>query len=81
MRQGGAAAQFTQQVDAASGRIDVAISRPSDVTGASGVGLLSAVLFDAIGAGPANFTVTGSASVPGGAPAPLQFAPIAVAVR
>ena len=43
MRQGGLAATFTQQVDAATGRIDITITRNQDVTGASGSGLLAAI--------------------------------------
>jgi hypothetical protein len=73
MRSGGVQAAFTQQVDASAGRIDIAIVRPGDTTGVAGTGLLAAILFDAIGAGPANITVTGSGSAPGGAALPLQF--------
>jgi Flp pilus assembly secretin CpaC len=76
MRTGGVAATFTQQPDAASGRIDLAMVRTGDVTGVAGTGLLAALLFDAIGAGPANLSVTASATGPGGAPVPLQFAPV-----
>jgi general secretion pathway protein D len=75
MRTGGIAAAFTQQVDAAAGRIDIAIVRPGDPTGVAGTGLLSAILFDAVGGGPANLTVTGSATSPRGTPMPLQFGP------
>ncbi len=73
MRAGGAAATFTQQVDASSGRADIVIVRGGDPTGVAGTGLLSAILFDAVGSGPANLTVTGTASAPGGASIPLQF--------
>jgi len=73
MRAGGVAATFTQQVDASSGRIDIAILRPGDATGVAGTGLLGAVLFDAVGGGPANLTVTGSATAPRGTPVQLQF--------
>ena len=48
MRQGGITAAFTQQVDAAGGRIDIAITRPGDQTGAVGTGLLAAVLFEPV---------------------------------
>ena len=68
-------ATFTQQVDATTGRIDIVIFRPADPTGVAGTGLLSAVLFDAVGGGPANMTVTGTATGPMGAPVPLQFGP------
>ncbi len=67
MRTGGVAALFNQQVDAAAGRIDIAIVRTGDTTGVAGTGLVGAVLFDAVGAGPANLTVTGTGAAPGGA--------------
>jgi type II secretory pathway component GspD/PulD (secretin) len=78
MRSGGVQAAFTQQVDAATGRVDIAIVRPGDSTGVAGTGLLSAILFDAVGAGPANLAVTGSASAPGGGVLPLQFGAVPV---
>ena len=73
MRTGGVAATFTQQVDAAAGRIDIAIVRTGDQTGVAGTGLLGAVVFDAVGGGPANLTVTGAATGPRGTPVSLQF--------
>ena len=73
MRTGGVAATFTQQVDGGTGRIDIAVVRTGDQTGVAGTGLLSAVLFDAVGGGPANFAVTGAATDPRGMPVPLQF--------
>jgi general secretion pathway protein D len=78
MRSGGAQPAFTQQVDAAAGRIDIAIVRPGDQTGVAGTGLLAAILFDTIGAGPADLTATGSGATPGGAPLPLQFGPVPI---
>jgi hypothetical protein len=82
MRTGGIAAAFTQQVDAAAGRIDIAIVRTGDATGVAGTGLLAAVIFDAVGGGAANLTVTGGASGPRGTPVPIQFTPVApVTVR
>jgi general secretion pathway protein D len=76
MRSGGVNATFTQQVDAASGRIDIAIMRAGDATGVSGTGLLAAILFDAMGGGAANLTVTGAGTGPRGTPVPLVFAPV-----
>ena len=73
MRAGGVAATFLQQVDAASGRIDIAIVRPDDPTGVAGTGLLSAILFDAVGGGTADMTLTGTATGPGGGVVPLVF--------
>ena len=74
MRAGGAQAAFTQMVDATTGRVDIAIVRAGDATGVAGTGLLAAVLFDAVGAGAANFAVTGTATAPGGTAASLQVA-------
>ena len=82
MRAGGAQAAFTQQVDAAAGRIDIVILRTADSTGVAGTGLLAAVLFDAVGGGAANLTITGTATAPGGTPASLQITPVpAITVR
>lgn len=67
MRAGGISATFTQRVDASTGRVDIAIVRSGDATGVAGTGLLAALLFDAVGGGPAI---------------PLQFAPVlAITVR
>jgi general secretion pathway protein D len=82
MRAGGVAATFTQNVDAAAGRVDIAIVRPGDATGVAGTGLLGAVLFDAVGGGPASLSITGAATAPRGTPLQLQFnPPPAVTVR
>jgi hypothetical protein len=75
MRSGGVNATFTQKVDAATGRIDIAIVRASDATGVAGTGLLAAVLFDAVGGGNANLTVSGSGTGSAGSSASLQFVP------
>jgi type II secretory pathway component GspD/PulD (secretin) len=76
MRSGGANATFTQQADPAGGRIDIAILRAADTTGVAGTGVLAGLIFDAIAPGPANLTVTGTATAPGGAPLPLTFGPL-----
>jgi len=81
MRSGGTDAAFTQQVDPAAGRIDVAITRVGDTTGASGTGLLAAVLFDAIASGAADLTATATASGPGSTPISIAIPPVAVTVR
>jgi general secretion pathway protein D len=78
MRSGGVTATFTQQVDAAAGRVDIAVVRPGDATGVAGSGLVSAILFDAVGQGTTNLAVTGSGSAPGGGTLGLQFAPVPV---
>ena len=76
LRSGGIQAQFTQQGDAAAGRLDIAIVRPGDTTGVAGTGLLAALLFETVGPGDANLRVNGSASGPGGTPVALQFAAV-----
>jgi hypothetical protein len=78
MRAGGVSAAFTQQSDAAAGRVDLAIVRPGDTTGVAGTGMLAALLFEAVGPGPANFAVTGTASTPTGGTLPLQFPSVPV---
>jgi len=82
MRAGGVQATFTQMVDATTGRIDIAVVRTGDATGVAGTGLLAALVFDAVGGGAANLSVTGTATAPGGTPASLQITPVsAVTVR
>ena len=81
MRQGGVAPAFSSQVDEKSGRVDIVITRPGDQTGASTAGLLAALLVEPVAAGTGSLAVTGSASVPSGAIAPLQFLPAGVTVR
>jgi hypothetical protein len=81
MRQGGVGASFTPKIDVATGRVDIAITRTGDQTGASGAGLLAALLFDAIGPGTSLVQVSGVANSPEGAPVPLQFSPVTVTVR
>jgi general secretion pathway protein D len=81
MRQGGVTAMFTPRIDAATGRVDIAVTRSGDQAGASGSGLIGALLFDAIGPGNSLIQVSGVASTPEGTALPLQFAPASVTVR
>ncbi len=81
MRQGGATVSFVQQIDAAAGRVDITVTRTADRTGASGAGLIGAVVFDPIGAGVATINVSGAATAAGGAPLALQFTPASVTVK
>ncbi len=81
MRQGGAAPAFSSQVDEKSGRVDIVITRPGDQTGASTAGLLAALLVEPVAAGTGSLSITGTASIPGGANAPLQYLPAGVTVR
>lgn len=81
MRQGGAQAAFTQKIDAAAGRVDIAVVRPGDVLGASGTGVVGAVLFEAIGAGQSALSLSGVGTLAGGGAAPFQFQPVTVTVK
>ena len=79
LRAGGANVTFSQQVN--GGRIDITISRGADLTGASGTGLLAAILFDAIAPGSAPLILSGSATGPGSTAMGLQFRPVTVTVQ
>jgi hypothetical protein len=79
MRTGGANATFTQQTG--PGRVDITIVRSGDATGATGSGVLAAILFDAIAPGSATLSINGSASGPGGTPMGLQFRPVVVNIQ
>lgn len=81
MRQGGATPAFSANIDDKSGRIDIVITRPGDKTGASTAGLLAALLVEPLTAGTGALSVSGSASVPGGEQAALQFLPAGVIIR
>ena len=58
MRQGGNTPTFAPKIDAVLGRIDIAISRPNDESGASGTGLLAGVLFQAVAPGNSQVNAT-----------------------
>ena len=79
LRSGGANVTFTQQVG--RGRIDITSTRGGDLTGASGTGLLAAVLFDAIAPGDVQLIVSGSATGPGGTAMGLLFRPVTITIR
>ena len=81
MRQGTVDVTFTQQVDGANGRIDLTLTRMGDATGASGSGLLAAVVFEAIGPGSATLTPSGLGLTPAGAPVALTFSPVTITAR
>jgi general secretion pathway protein D len=79
LRAGGAAVVFTQGVN--GNRIDISLSRGADTTGASGTGVLAAILFNAIAPGPVTLTLSGSATGPGGTAMGLRFTPVTVTVQ
>jgi general secretion pathway protein D len=79
MRSGGASVTFSQQVN--GNRIDITLARGGDATGASGTGVLAAILFDATAPGGATLTLSGTATGPGGAAMGLRFTPVTVTVQ
>ena len=81
MTQGGVKAAFSQRADAASGRVDIAVTRTGDQIGASGTGLLAAILFDAVGPGSSMVQISGMASAPDNSQVPLVFGSATVTVR
>ncbi len=62
-------------------RIDISLTRSADATGASGTGVLAAILFNAMAPGPATMTLSGTATGPGGTAMGLRFAPVTVTVQ
>ena len=72
---------FAQQVDAASGRVDITLTRTGDVSGVSGDGVLASVVFDAVGSGISPLGLGGVVTGPGGLPVPVTFGNASVTVR
>ena len=81
LQQGGVKATFTQKVDAAGGRVDIAVVRGADVLGASGTGVVAAIMFDAVAPGTSPLAVSGVGTLAGGGAAALQFQPVTVTVK
>ena len=79
LRSGGVPVVFTQSVN--GNRVDISLTRTGDATGATGTGVLSALLFNAIAPGPVTLTLSGTATGPGGAAMGLRFAPVTVTVQ
>jgi len=81
LRQGSVAVTFTQQVDGEAGRVDISMTRTNDETGASGAGLLAAILFEPAAPGASTLSISGIATTPQGQAIPLAFSSVAVTVR
>jgi len=81
LAQGGVTPTFTQQIDPAAGRVDIATLRPGDQVGASGTGLIATLVFEAVAPGQSNITPAGVASTPEQASIGLQLVPAIVTVR
>lgn len=81
MMQGGVTPTFIPSVDAAAGRIDIAIARGPGQGGASSTGLLAAIAFSTGTPGTTDFTVTGVATAPSGQPLPVEITPARIVVK
>jgi hypothetical protein len=81
MRQGGVTASFTRQIDEAAGRVDLTLTRGQDIVGASGGGLVAALLIEPVAAGTATLAVSGAGTGPAGSLVNLQAAPASVNVK
>ncbi len=79
LRGNGVPVVFTQAVN--GNRIDISLTRATDAIGASGTGVLAAILFNAVAPGPATMTLSGTATGPGGTAMGLRFAPVTVTVQ
>ncbi len=81
MSQGRAVVAFAQEVDASRGYVDLALTRTGDTTGASGSGLVAAVVFEPVAEGAATLSPAGVGLTPRGAPLAFDFRPATVSVR
>ena len=81
MRQGSASVTFAQDVDPETGRIDLALTRTGDQTGAAGSGLVASVVFEPVAQGASILSPSGLGLTPAGAPLALSFEPTTVSVR
>jgi general secretion pathway protein D len=81
LRQGGAPVTFSQNVDASAGRVDISLSRGADTIGASGTGVVAALVFEPVAPGTSTFSISGVASTPEGRTIPLRFTPASVVVK
>jgi hypothetical protein len=81
MAQGGQATTFVPRIDTGAGTVDIVISRPSGVSGASGQGLIGSVQFLAMSPGSSQISVTGAIVAPNGQPVTVQFGSATVVVK
>ena len=81
MQQGSASVTFAQEVNPETGRIDLALTRTGDQTGAAGAGLVASVVFEPVAEGASTLSPSGLGLTPTGAPLALSFEPTTVTVR
>lgn len=81
MQQGGITTTFVPKIDATAGRVDIAITRTNDESGASGTGLLAGILFQAVAPGTSPIGVSAVATTAEGKPITVQLVPASVTVK
>jgi hypothetical protein len=79
MAQAGGTPGFVPKIDAAGGRVDLALTRTG--TGVSGQGLLAGIQFMAVSPGTAQIAITAVMTDSSGQPIAVQTVPAAVVVR
>jgi general secretion pathway protein D len=81
MKADGSTTTFVPKIDASTGRIDLAVTRPGDKVGATGNGLLASIVFEAIGPGQSQIALAGVGMNAAGQQVPLQLVPATVTVK
>lgn len=81
LQQGGVTTTFAPKIDAATGRVDIAIARPFDRPGATGNGILGAIAFEAVRSGTSPLTIQGVLTTTTGQSIPVQMVSGSVTVK
>ena len=81
MKQGSVDVTFAQDVNPEAGRVDLALTRMKDRTGAAGSGLVARVMFEPVGQGVSILSTSGLGLTSTGTPLMLSFEPTTVNVR
>ena len=81
MKQGSVDVTFAQDVNPEKGRVDLALTRMGDGTGAAGSGLVARVMFEPVGQGVSILSTSGLGLTSTGIPLMLNFEPTTVSVR
>ena len=81
MQQGGVTTSFVPKIDAAAGRVEIAIARPFERPGASGTGVIAGISFEAVKAGTSAIGITGVLTTTTGQKVDVQMVAASVTVK
>jgi general secretion pathway protein D len=81
MQQGGATTTFAPKIDAAAGRVEIAIARPFNLPGASGSGVVAGISFEAVKPGTSAIGITGILTTTAGQTVSAQMVAASVTVK